>query len=217
MRAWWDFAADVAAHAPWVRPDPRPGAPADHAWWRGDSDQVSAFLYGYESLWLPASLLEPDQRGRLADALYEASRHFDVLLHVNKGPAGGSPEALAPPRGTPSTNPEVPERSRPGASSPPAACPTIPAIRPSTTRPPIVQGGRHRRRPPPSCCPKPRPAAPTSRKEQLLQPHWREAFWGSPLSAPQAAIKARYDPAGLFFLRHGVGSEDWSADGFTRL
>ena len=30
------------------------------------------------------------------------------------------------------------------------------------------------------------------------------------------AVKARYDPDGLFFVHHGVGSEDWSDDGFTR-
>jgi hypothetical protein len=29
-----------------------------------------------------------------------------------------------------------------------------------------------------------------------------------------AAIKNKYDPAGLFFVHHGVGSEQWSADGF---
>jgi FAD/FMN-containing dehydrogenase len=29
-------------------------------------------------------------------------------------------------------------------------------------------------------------------------------------------IKRRYDPDGLFTVHHGVGSEDWSADGFTR-
>ena len=27
----------------------------------------------------------------------------------------------------------------------------------------------------------------------------------------------KYDPTGLLFVHHGVGSEDWSADGFTRL
>ncbi|WP_368042651.1 BBE domain-containing protein [Paraburkholderia atlantica] len=31
------------------------------------------------------------------------------------------------------------------------------------------------------------------------------------------SIKKRYDPHGLFFVRHGVGSEDWSDDGFTRM
>ena len=32
-----------------------------------------------------------------------------------------------------------------------------------------------------------------------------------------AAVKAKYDPDGLFFVHHGVGSEEWSADGFTRV
>ena len=31
------------------------------------------------------------------------------------------------------------------------------------------------------------------------------------------AVKRQYDPSGLFFVHHGVGSEAWSADGFTRL
>ena len=30
-------------------------------------------------------------------------------------------------------------------------------------------------------------------------------------------MKDKIDPDGLFFVHHGVGSEDWSADGFTRL
>ena len=43
---------------------------------------------------------------------------------------------------------------------------------------------------------------------------WREAFWGSQY-ARLKAIKDRYDPEGFFFVHHGVGSEDWSPDGFT--
>jgi hypothetical protein len=31
------------------------------------------------------------------------------------------------------------------------------------------------------------------------------------------SVKAKYDPTGLFFVHHGVGSEERSADGFTRL
>jgi hypothetical protein len=30
-----------------------------------------------------------------------------------------------------------------------------------------------------------------------------------------AAVKQRYDPAGLFTVHHGVGSEGWSEDGFV--
>jgi hypothetical protein len=45
---------------------------------------------------------------------------------------------------------------------------------------------------------------------------WQRAFWGG--NYPKLrTIKAKYDPDGLFFVHHGVGSEEWSADGFTRL
>ena len=48
-----------------------------------------------------------------------------------------------------------------------------------------------------------------------FQPGWQDAFWGA--NYPRLlAIKRKYDPGGLFFLHHGVGSEDWSPDGFTR-
>src|SRR5262249_48307676 len=37
--------------------DHRPGAGPNNAWWKGDAGQVAWFIWGYESLWLPASLL----------------------------------------------------------------------------------------------------------------------------------------------------------------
>ena len=49
-----------------------------------------------------------------------------------------------------------------------------------------------------------------------FEPNWQDSFWGD--NYPRLrAIKQRYDPEGLFFLHHGVGSEDWSADGFMRM
>jgi FAD/FMN-containing dehydrogenase len=45
---------------------------------------------------------------------------------------------------------------------------------------------------------------------------WQQAFWGKNY-ARLRAVKDRFDPDGLFVVHHGVGSEDWSADGFTRL
>jgi hypothetical protein len=30
-------------------------------------------------------------------------------------------------------------------------------------------------------------------------------------------VKRKYDPEGLFFVHHGVRSDEWSADGFERL
>lgn len=50
----------------------------------------------------------------------------------------------------------------------------------------------------------------------FFEPNWQNSFWGGNY-ARLRAIKDKYDPAGLFFLHRGVGSEDWSADGFTRV
>jgi FAD/FMN-containing dehydrogenase len=44
---------------------------------------------------------------------------------------------------------------------------------------------------------------------------WRKASWGEHWTRLDQ-IKKRYDPDGLFVVHHGVGSEAWSADGFTR-
>ena len=47
-----------------------------------------------------------------------------------------------------------------------------------------------------------------------FEANWQDYFWGDNY-ARLKRIKQKYDPDGLFFLHHGVGSEDWSADGFT--
>ena len=53
-------------------------------------------------------------------------------------------------------------------------------------------------------------------ESDYFAPNWQEAFWGS--NYPRLlSVKSKYDPDGLFFVHHGVGSERWSADGFTRL
>jgi FAD/FMN-containing dehydrogenase len=53
-------------------------------------------------------------------------------------------------------------------------------------------------------------------ESDFFEPAWNESFWGANY-ARLLAVKDKYDPDGLFFVHHGVGSERWSADGFTRL
>jgi hypothetical protein len=45
----------------------------------------------------------------------------------------------------------------------------------------------------------------------IAEPDWQQAFWGK--NYPRLLeIKKKVDPTGLFYVHHGVGSEDWVVD-----
>src|SRR5271170_2836354 len=89
-----------------VLSDDRPGAPSDNVFWSGNLAEVGHFVSGFQSLWLPASLLQSDRRSGLAAALFAAARHWSVELHLQKGLAGGSDEAVSATMET-AMNPDV--------------------------------------------------------------------------------------------------------------
>ena len=59
----------------------------------------------------------------------------------------------------------------------------------------------------------PAPGAYVS-ESNFFEADWQQAFWGSH-HARLRAVKQQVDPDGLFFVHRGIGSERWSADGFT--
>jgi len=211
-RHWWD-AVYRKSRGDSMIGDPRPGAPATHAWWRDDQEQVGALLYGYESAWLPGSLLDAG-KGRLADALFAASRHRKVELHINKGLAGASAEHIAAAAET-AMNPQVLSAFALAiiADGGRAAYPGLPGAKAD------VVAARESRREVGAAMRELRAVAPGAgayvSESDFFEPEWRRAFWGEHY-ARLRAVKAKYDPEGLFFGHHGVGSEDWSADGFVR-
>jgi hypothetical protein len=91
---------------PLVTADDRPGAPDDNIFWTGDLLDAGWVVHALQSVWLPASLLEPDQCGRLVDALTAAAGHSPVELQFDKGLAGGRPEAIEAAKNT-AMNPAV--------------------------------------------------------------------------------------------------------------
>ena len=138
-----------------------------------------------------------------------------MALHFNKGLAGAPPDAVAAAKDT-ATNPAVLTAfalAIVAAGSAPAY-PGIPGREPDPTaarrdaaaidmtigelRKLVPDGGSY--------------VAETN----FFESDWQRSFWGANYARLQA-VKAKYDPDGLFFVHHGVGSEEWSDDGFTRL
>ena len=198
-----------------MTPDERPGVPNYHGWWKGDQGQVGAFLYGYDSLWLPVSLLDSAQRPKLVDALFAGSRHKEVKLHFNKGLAGAPAQAIAATRET-ATNPAVCEAfalaiiadggqpAYPGQQRPAM---DLKAAHQAAHA--VDQAAAALRR----IAPK---AGSYVSESNYFNGSWGRDFWGENY-ARLRSVKAKYDPDGLFFAHHGIGSEEWSADGFVRL
>lgn len=214
-RRWWDVIYKKSYGSTSMVSDPRPGAPAYRAWWQGDQDQVGAFIHGYDSLWLPTSLLQGGQFDRLVEALFAASRHKKVQLHFNKGIAGAAPEAIAATRDT-ATNPKVTE-----AFTLVIIADGEPPAYPGEARPAMDLAAAHEdARKIDLATAELRKIAPNAgsyvSESNFFNQAWQQEYWGT--NYPKLrAIKNKYDPEGLFFVHHGVGSEDWSDDGFARI
>ena len=209
-RQWWQFDEKGSL----VR-DPRSGVPKHYGWWKGDADQVGFFITGFDSVWLPASLLEEKERGRLVEALFASSRVNTVELHFNKGLAAASDAVLAVAKQT-ATNPVV-LGAFALAIIANADKPAYPGLPDATI---IKDAARRDARAVDRAIAELRKLVPYSgsyvSESNYFNKSWQDALWGTNYPRLQA-IKAKYDPSGLFFVHHGVGSETWSADGFTQL
>ena len=195
--------------------DDRPGAPPGNIYYVGNVDEAGQVIHAYQSAWLPASLLEADQRERLVDALTAAAGHSQVEIYFGKGLAGGRPEAIDATRDT-AMNPAVLDAfalTICGAGGPPA----YPGI---LGHEPDEETAQRDAAAVAAAMGELRKLMPRAGsyvwETDFFEPNWQDSFWGD--NYPRLrAIKQKYDPEGLFFLHHGVGSEDWSADGFTRV
>jgi len=202
-RRYWDgdFLANIIPQA--IHRDVRPGARAGDYWWAGDGEQVGAFWSAYSSAWLPSALLFDAGIERLARAWFEASRHWSVAFHFNKGLAGSSPETLARCAQT-AMNPEVLGAfalaiisaaegpaytgwSEPDVSSAAAASAAVNAADRALRA--VAPGA----------------GSYMSECDYFLG-DWKRSSWGEHWPRLER-IKQRYDPRGLFVVHHGVGSD----------
>jgi len=193
--------------------DNRPGASPENISWASNQLEVNIFIFGYESIWLPATLLE--QQDRFADTLFAGTRHYEVQLHFNKGLAGAPEDRIAAARDT-AMNPAVLDAFALAiiAGGDPHTAPGLPDHEPN------LAAGRKAAIAITAAADELRSIVPAAgayvSESNFFDKSWQQSFWGPNYPRLQA-VKTKYDPTGLFFVHHGVGSEEWSDDGFTRL
>jgi len=197
-----------------IETDPRPDQPPDRFWWwAGDGGQVSAYWYAYQSRWVPLDLFEPANASGFAATLFDASRHWPVALHFNKGQAGASAEARERGREI-SMNPAVFKAAALIIIAAAAnAYPGVPGHEPDMTE------GESAKARVGAAMKVIRAATPGAgsylNETDYFESDWQREFWGENY-ARLSEIKRKYDPDGLFFCHHCVGSEGWSEDGSCR-
>jgi FAD/FMN-containing dehydrogenase len=166
-------------------------------WWAGDQGQVAATWAAYQSRWIPLALF--DRPRQLATMLFQASRHWSVELHFNKGQAGAAPDAIARGRDT-AMNPAVFDAAALLISA--AADPgyATDRARAEADRAAVQAAMDVVRAATPG-------AGSYVNETDYFEPDWQRSFWGDHYDR-LLAIKRRYDPAGLFVCHHCVGSDD---------
>jgi FAD/FMN-containing dehydrogenase len=214
-RHLWDATFLQQNYPDWIIHDDRRNAPAGNILWAGDQGEAGQFLHGYRSAWLPASLLAKDRQGVLVDALFASTRHWAVSLHFNKGLAGAPAAVLADAKDT-AINPVVLDAFALAIISGHSE-PAFPDI---TGHEPDVATARRNAAAINRAMDELSTVAPQSgsyvSESDFFERAWGQSFWGA--NYPRlTAVKKQYDPDGLFFVHHGVGSDEWSADGFTRV
>ena len=214
-RHMWDpvFLKKVAGGL--VTSDDQPGAPEGNIYWTGDGEQSGQFLHGYHSGWLNQDLLKDVNISRLSNAFFETSRRWSFSLHFNKGLAGTRPiekEAAANTAMNAAVLDAFALLILAGEGGP--ALPGVTGHEPDMAEARNAAGSMR------SAFDQLNTMVPLKgsyvSESDYFEKNWQESFWGSKYQKLMT-IKNKYDPEGLFFVHHGVGSEAWSADGFTRI
>jgi hypothetical protein len=189
-----------------VLADDQPGAAKDRVFWASNQEEAGQIIHAYQSAWVPAELLANGRRQELVEALYAASRHWSVTLHMNKGLAGAPMQVREAALRT-AMNPAVVDSfalAICGAEGP-AAYPGVRGREPDLAE-------AHRQAGLVARAMSAFRARIPSRGAYLyesdyFEKDWANAYWGANYPMLLAA-KDKYDPERFFNVHHGVGTRD---------
>ncbi len=188
-----------------------PGATNNDFWYRVTAPEEFSHIYNWASRLLPASLFTQKKVEKLAESIFNATRYNSLDIHFYKGLSGALSSVITQSKHT-SISPKFtnavgllliaqysPEGSgykkwdtniaEKRAQSVNKAINIIRQITPN--------GGSY------------------ANEADYFEPNWQESFWGDHYSK-LLAIKAKYDPSGLFYCHHCVGSELWIDNGMCK-
>ncbi|QIW09853.1 FAD-binding protein [Francisella sp. LA112445] len=188
-------------------PDARDG----EFWWASNTGEVFAYWYTYQSWYLPESLFDSKNLAKTADTFYKVSRLAPVSIQINKGLAGASKQAIELTKQT-SMHPGVFDA---GALAIMSYSSDKPQIGKSKMTPEIKKKVDDIYKAM-SMIQNLAPDAGTYANEaDYFQKNWQKIFWGN--NYPRLLdIKNKYDPHGLFYCHHCVGSEYWQDGGMCK-
>ena len=213
---WWDLDYRRAQMPETIVLDDASSHKGARFFWNGDNGETNVFWGGYESAWLSMGLLDDARIGSLRDAIVDAASQMRFGFHFQKGLAGAPAERLAEARDTPVH---------------PSAIDAFALLLVAAGQQNVIAGAPGHALDEAALRAKAARVRAVYRRFRAIEPDtgsysaemsfheadWREKAWGRENYARLLAIKNRHDPAGLFTGHHQVGSEYWSADGFTRI
>ncbi|ABK90143.1 FAD-binding oxidoreductase [Francisella tularensis subsp. novicida] len=188
-------------------PDARDG----EFWWASNTGEVSAYWYTYQSWYLPKKLFDSKNIDKTVDTFYKVSQLAPVSIQINKGLAGASKQAIQLTKQT-SMHPGVYDA---GALAIMSYSTDKPQFGKPKMTPEIKQKVDDIYKAMNMIIALAPDAGTYANEADYFQKNWQQVFWGSNYSK-LLKIKNKYDPNGLFYCHHCVGSEYWQQDGMCR-
>lgn len=174
-------------------------------WWKGDASQISVYWSGYSGRYLDKDLLLAENKDKLVDALFAASRLSNVELHVNKGMYNATKSAIERIKDT-SMNPKVYN----AASFVIVASATKDIYHKGSKDKELLEKARLKAKNVDKAYDIIKSLSPDSgsyaNEASYFTKNWQEEFWGDNY-AKLLEVKRKYDPTNIFTCHHCVGSE----------